>query len=67
MSKETVIEQLATYFTGPTVPFHSIGLGMGGGSAKMANLFFEMRSALGIEGYADKGEAIKTITAKLGE
>lgn len=62
---EQDIEKLAVLFSGPCVIHNSIQLGMGGGHAKMAQQYFDARSALGINGYDTKEEATAKIKVVL--
>lgn len=67
MSKKstlTPIQQLAEYFTGSEVGINSIALAMPDGPLRMntrAKKFFEVRSALGIEGYDEAQQAEEAI------
>lgn len=60
---------LAEFLTEGEVGFHSVGLSMPEGSTHHARAkrFFELRKALGIEGYADKDAAMEVIRRKITE
>jgi hypothetical protein len=53
--KDKLLEQLASYFT---------GLQLGGHARTLAEPLFAMRSALGIEGYATREEAIAALRSR---
>ena len=62
---EQAVFALAAHFTGPDVAHHSIALQVGGKMGEQAKRFFEVRDALGIQGYMDIAEAKEVIIKKL--
>ena len=62
---EQALFALAAHFTGPDVGQHSIALGVPGRMQDQAKRFFEARTAVGVTGYMDIGEAKEAIRTKL--
>jgi hypothetical protein len=56
------VDLLAEYFTGSSVAHHSIALGMGGSHRIHGQIFFDVRTRLGIRGYDDKEVAKRVLT-----
>lgn len=58
---------LATYLTGSNVAAASIGLELGGHAKTLAEPFFALRRALGIEGYVTRDEVLDILRARAKE
>lgn len=65
--RQDIIFTLAQLFTGSNVVSHSAGLAMGGLPRRLAQDFFEARTALGLSGYPSHAEAQETIRAALAQ
>ena len=60
------IEALASYFSGPCVGLHSMGLTMPGAPRVAADAYFAARQAVGVQGYVSTEEARAAIARTLG-
>lgn len=67
MSRRDALEALADYFTGSAVVYHSLCLRHGATDARMvAENFFITRASVGVEGYANRHDALRAIQDRLG-
>ena len=64
-NNEQAVFALAAYFTGSNVGHYSIALGVPGRMQEQAKRFFEVRKAIGINGYMNISEAKEAIRRTL--